>query len=304
MYKRLDVKTEKGFAAQDILVAMFVLVLFLGVMTAVYVNLSNTSYEIKKMTEATKVSTAYMEYLDKLYFYDIDSSKTSLYINAVSHNGFTPEITVTDREDGVKSVEVTINYEWKGESYSISNSILKFREMINPQNSPNFDNCSYTPIKYVYSDSSSLNGYFVKTTADDSDWYNYDNNLWAVAVSNPTFITNSDGEEVLDSYSKIYLWIPRYYINASGDIEFLYKDGFKRIAKNTEAGYCYLLDLETNYNSSNIHPSSSGVTGTWVEVTASDDNLYQNITSSLSNSDFDNLKDDSNYNLNNTRIPV
>ena len=89
-------KSEYGFTGQDLLIAMFILVLFLGLMTGVYVNLSNTSYEIKYSTDATEITTNVLEYFSDFYYDELTVMEVGVdYLGS------------TDLEDGT-IVEATV----------------------------------------------------------------------------------------------------------------------------------------------------------------------------------------------------
>lgn len=329
-------KSEFGFTGQDLIVAMFILVLFLGIMTGVYVNLSNTSYEIKLTSRATEISTNVMEYFDGIYYdeiyaktdigikdkngndvpvflVDADEFKDENYIstgndfqtqnvlmvesdgNRYSHtcpycgngigdkrvylyndkyfilnldcemcdkkiyeydldilqdkinlensdNRYTVTAEATENSSlNEKTIKVVVEYDWKGETYRIENSMVKEKENIKPANSPVLEpEINGTPVKFVYSDVSTGEGYFVKCEADDPEWYNYETGKMAILLSEAEFDT--DGK--LTKYKDIYVWIPSFYYDKyeeENGLIFYYKGTNKLIMKNSNGTY-YLSD--------------------------------------------------------------
>ena len=192
-------KNEKGFAVQDLLIAMFVLVLFLGIITAVYVNFSNTSYEIKLASRATEIMTAILDKYERAYYDDVEDIE--IEEESDSKVKFTPTVSITDNSDTEKKISIKVEYEWKGKKEAVENTIIKRKETIKPQNSPNLGALyNVIPIKFVYDDMKNLTGHWERTNENDTEWYNYQEGKFAVAVSGKiTWKKDSNGEDnILD----------------------------------------------------------------------------------------------------------
>ena len=346
-------KSEYGFTGQDLLVAMFILILFLGLLTGVYVNLSNTSYEIKLTARATEIITDFIEYVDELYYNQVDeegnieidewayiddfNAVNDQYPDSVPNNrirnefkdideGFILSYIITADDNNKKEIKVRVEFDWKNDTHVIENSFVKERELVKPQNSPDLSNVNYQPVKCVYNDSIS-DWEFVRTSNNDSNWYNYENHRWAVAVdSNATF-----DNDVLTNCSHVYVWIPRYCIDSNGNTHFLYKslddvDSDEEnidmvIVKddNNDGSYIpkgVIFELSgSNYvdgmgNSLRLYYTNEDIegynTGYWVEVVKNNSNniVLKDDSNIKINNLFENLSDSTNnYNCLNTRIP-
>ncbi|MBR3153333.1 MAG: hypothetical protein IKF52_07105 [Clostridia bacterium] len=302
------VRSEYGFTGQDLIIAMFILVLFLGLMTGVYVNLSNTSYEIKLTADATEINTNILEYYDGIY-YDEVSTFAEKKVNSSDYglswdDKYDVYVSVTEnQEKNKKDIKVKVNFDWKDETHNIENSMTKEKEPIKPANSPVFDDISLTPIKYVYDDASSLDGHFVKTEKTDNEWYDYGNKKLAVAVSGGEFQNNN-----LVSYDDMFIWIPAFFLNDYDEdwiLFFYYKDTDKVIKKN-ENGSFY-LDDDTNvpkFSRGNYyrHGTFDNKNGIWVRV--SYDGRWLSYLDYTEDDDFDQMYGDfiDNFDWSNTKF--
>ena len=194
-------KNEKGFAVQDLLIAMFVLVLFLGIITAVYVNFSNTSYEIKLASKATEIMTGILDEYERAYYDDIQIGKVNKSSIKEKKVEFRPIVNVTSNSDTEKKISIKVEYTWKGNTEAVENTIIKRKETIKPQNSPNLGALyNVIPIKFVYDDMQNLTGHWERTNENDTEWYNDQEGKFAVAVSGKiTWKKDSNGEDnILD----------------------------------------------------------------------------------------------------------
>ncbi|MBR3133011.1 MAG: hypothetical protein IKG42_02910 [Clostridia bacterium] len=270
------VRSEYGFTGQDLIIAMFILVLFLGLMTGVYVNLSNTSYEIKLTADATEIGTNILEFYDSEYYDEINtSSKTEVLASNYSgiswNDKYDVYVSVTEnQEKNKKEISVSVEFEFKDETHRIENSMIKEKEPIRPTNSPDMSNISVTPIKFVYDDASELYGHFFKTQKTDNEWYNYENKKLAVAVSGGEF----DNNGIMTGFDDIYVWIPAFYVatdtNSNNYLAFFYKDTDKIIKKNGDNSY-ELID--SNTVSASRYSSFIGKNGVWVNVNLNNNNV-------------------------------
>lgn len=311
-----NLRTENGFAVQDLLVAMFILVFFLGLITAIYVNFSNTSYEIKLAADATEIMTKCLDYYDNLYYDEINT--TSGYIDKDSElfpenlkegidNKFNIKVNIEANEDDKKTITVKVEYTLKDDISRIENSIVKYKENIKPQNSPDLTSYNLTPIKYVYDDSQTFEGHWEKTDSSDRDWYNYENGRYAVAVSGDGIIWSEDGKNIVgfndEGESKIYIWIPRFYVdnsetNNDDKIKFLYKNTDKKIVYNLQN---YILE-DANGKETELFENKNGY---WIEIEVRK-NKISIVTDEDKIPNINNIKEaleDTKYDIDNIKIP-
>lgn len=205
---------------------------------------------LKRMSTATKYITDIFEYVDSQYYDDVSKDNINKYI--ASQNNTTTEssnlnkkgylITVSVDNDEpynnlVKKVTVTVEYYLQSKSQTISMSKIKKREILITPNKPDLETLkndnsgNIYPIKYS-------NGNWYVTDEKDSNWYNYENGNWAVAI-----VTNNTLEKeskiTIDSSIAVKVWIPRYAYNTT-DVKFLYNDTEKYVDDNK------LIDIDND----------------------------------------------------------
>lgn len=114
--KRLK-KGEEGFTGQDILVAIFIVTLFLSLIGGIFINLSKTSREIRLMASITDSLTKMCERVDSLTFDQVkDRSNKGDISQLISTDGinrnedvkYTYVRTTTVEADGKKKQNITL----------------------------------------------------------------------------------------------------------------------------------------------------------------------------------------------------
>ena len=125
---------------------------------------------------------------------------------------------------------MSVTYKVGNKDQKIEIKTVKSREKLEVPNRPDLDLIEITdgeykyPIKY-------LNGAWKITTINDSEWYNYDNGIWAtVLVSNKEKLVGDIVSE-LDENDIIRLWVPRFEYNPTPSNQDGYKANF--LYKNT-----------------------------------------------------------------------
>lgn len=77
-------KKDNGFTGQDILVSIFITLMFLSLISGIFINLSNTSFEIQKTVEVTKALTAVAEKIDTMGYDEIEVAQDEKPIKELS----------------------------------------------------------------------------------------------------------------------------------------------------------------------------------------------------------------------------
>jgi hypothetical protein len=254
-------KSQKGATGADIVVALSIIVLTIGVISIIYVNLSFGSRKINRTAGATRIATNIIENINSLAYDDVnstlssftegtgknvatDATKTTITINGKESGGtekifntkipkgYNLSLVVTNINDGttpaydlIKKVEVTVSFDVRSKTESVSLSSSKERETSKEVNSPNLTDTVLTstgevlPIKY-----STIMGTYVPTTESDSEWYNYSNKVWAmVYVDTEDNVKSVKSEGKIDAVSlsdKVYYWIPRFSTESNGQALF------------------------------------------------------------------------------------
>ena len=190
------------------------------------------------------------------YYDDVTEENIKNYINSIDGKISTNEdkpykaqVSVTnynqiegntDKLDLVKEIVMSVTYKVGNKDQKIEIKTVKSREKLEVPNRPDLDLIEITegeykyPIKY-------LNGAWKITTINDSEWYNYDNGIWAtVLVSNKEKLVGDIVSE-LDENDIIRLWVPRFEYNPTPSNQdgykanFLYKNTNKLIANENGA---------------------------------------------------------------------
>lgn len=77
-------KKDNAFTGQDILIAVFIMLMFLSLTSSIFINLSNTSFEIKKTEEVTKALTTVAERIDTMDYEELEITKDETPITELS----------------------------------------------------------------------------------------------------------------------------------------------------------------------------------------------------------------------------
>jgi len=72
LFKKLR-KEEKGFTGQDILIAVFMVTIFLSLLGGIFINLSKTSKEIRQIARTTDAFTKIAERVDSMTYDEVDA---------------------------------------------------------------------------------------------------------------------------------------------------------------------------------------------------------------------------------------
>lgn len=202
------------------------------------------------MSTATKYITDIFEYVDSQYYDDVSQENINQYIgdeknsfkNATTESSNLNKkgylITVSVDDDNklynhlVKKVTVTVEYYLQSKPQTISMSKIKKREILITPNKPDLETLkndnsgNIYPIKYS-------NGNWYVTDEKDSNWYNYENGNWAVAIVTDNTL-EKESKITIDSNIEVKVWIPRYAYNPTDttDVKFLYSDTEKYVDNN------------------------------------------------------------------------
>lgn len=126
MIKRVKEKIKKnnGFTGQDILIALFILMLFLSAFTTIMINLSSTTKEIDDMKKITEKITKIADKVDAMKFEDVGIKIEDEEITKLIGN---------DGNTGAKNLKVFYTVEGDEESKTIT---LKVKKVKSDKNIP------------------------------------------------------------------------------------------------------------------------------------------------------------------------
>ncbi len=284
------IKGQEGFSGVDIVVSIGVIIIFTSIIAAIYLNLHSVNMEVERSGKATNYAISILEKVDELYYNEVTQDNFSTQdMGNGKHSvagieiasGYTASVIVenynqTDgvangKLDVVKTVYVTVEYKVGNKTQSIEMKKIKTKENIKTPNIPKLES-DMIAVKYNYTNSSKV---LVKTNTNDTNWYQYENKTWALAIKNTDL--QEDGS-IKDSVT-LYAWVPRfaYYTTSSAtDIKFLYGTGNRYV--NTEGN---LQELTSSYQTpTEFQSGASNLTGVWVKVSDISTNLAANILNS------------------------
>ena len=134
--KKLKLKSNKGFTMEDLVAAIIIILLFVGVLGSLMYSALKINLETKLAGTATYYTMQILEDIDKISYDEVTNGMEEEYIEKFSiSSGFDLSITVssysngTDTEDLVKTVKVTITYGLLGNSEQFVVEKLKVKEV-------------------------------------------------------------------------------------------------------------------------------------------------------------------------------
>ena len=143
---------NKGITGADIAVAIAVIVITMGVVTAIYVNLINKSKENLRYSAATRIATQIMEniqvacYDEVIYrgeqgivaLREIDKEEDGTIFGVRVPKGYSAKITLSNAQDidVVREITVTVGYSISKTDKNITLYTLKQKELLEQTNKP------------------------------------------------------------------------------------------------------------------------------------------------------------------------
>ena len=134
------IKENKGFTGQDILIAIFLTITFMSIISAIMIKLSNTTYEIEKTRQITYALTQLADKVDQMSFdtfENTDEEKPISEMQGLSNYENPQNIDITYKvstEDNthvqVKNITLIAQYSNKFASNKV-NLTLKKQKSIN-----------------------------------------------------------------------------------------------------------------------------------------------------------------------------
>lgn len=134
--KKLNIKSNSGFTMTDLVIALIIFIIFSGI-------IGTSFYAAFKINSKTKVSAAATNYIiqilediDKITYDEVQNGMENKYMTKFSiPSGYNLSINVSnynegnDKEDLIKLVNVTIEYNTAGDTEKIVIERIKVREM-------------------------------------------------------------------------------------------------------------------------------------------------------------------------------
>ncbi len=275
----IQLKNQKGLAAQDALIAVLIIALFAGLIATISYNIYLSSSSTKRMSKATGYIIDMFEYIDKTYYDDITKDSLSDYFNKKyyyeedgntpktdaevklietnesTNTPFTAKIDIvkynqtegnTDKLDLVQEVTMTVTYKLGNKEQKIEMKKTKQREDLVTPNKPDIKKIELQEGYYLYPIKKIKNIWKICSEKDDS-WYDYESGNWALVLkTNKEYSIDEeiDRDNLLKN-EEIYTWIPRYaYDSSNNKIVFLFSNSNNYI--QTVDGYNDIAPIDDN----------------------------------------------------------
>lgn len=128
-------KSNQGFTMQDLVVAILILMLFVGTIGSVYLAVYQVQLDTKLDSVATLFAVQIVEYIDKISYDEVENGMEQKIRQEFSiPNSFKIQIQVSNYEpeansqDIIKEVKVTITYTFNENDRNITINRLKIKE--------------------------------------------------------------------------------------------------------------------------------------------------------------------------------
>ncbi len=128
-------KSNQGFTMQDLVVAILILMLFVGTIGSVYLAVYEVQIDTKLDSVATLFAVQIVEYIDKISYDEVENGMEEEVRQEFSiPNSFGIQIQVSNYEpeansqDIIKEVKVTITYTFNENDRNITINRLKIKE--------------------------------------------------------------------------------------------------------------------------------------------------------------------------------
>lgn len=313
-----NLRSEKGLSGADVAGAITIILLTIGVVTAIYVNTTNKSKESIRYSAATRIATQISENIqartyDELvyrcgteaYYKSTVDSDGNIFGVKVS-TGYSATVTASKvsgaQVDVIRDVQIDVSYLISNTTKTITLKLTKEKELLGQTNPPDlnllddYSDSTYCAIKKV-------GDKYVITATSDPDWYNYDKGVYALILktSKATSAFNTEITSSDISSGTLYAWVPRFGINGS-TVEYCYgTSNYKISFANSSNLYGYMLSgtgnngnytvkTVTGLNSS--FSENDGLSGIWYapiktsENTTEETNAYTAFSGKVTKTNF------------------
>lgn len=131
---KIDIKSQKGFTMQDLLIASFIITLFVGIIATMMFNVYKLNVKLNSTTQMVTYAVQILEDIDKIAYEDVNAGMENNYINKFSiPSGYNLKIDVSkygeNLEDVIKIVNLTISYKILDETEEFTVQRLKIKEI-------------------------------------------------------------------------------------------------------------------------------------------------------------------------------
>ena len=134
---KLNIKSENGFTVQDLLIAIFIIMLFAALISTTMFSVYKNNAKVNVSAQMATYAVQILEDIDKISYEEVNSDLSQTYASKFSiPSGYNIDIQVSNYGEGVKNVQdiikivkLTISYTLQGETEEFSVQKLKIKEM-------------------------------------------------------------------------------------------------------------------------------------------------------------------------------
>lgn len=134
---KLNFKSNKGFTMQDLLIALFFIVLFVGIISSMMYAVYKLQMKANLMSQMTMYSVQILEDIDKISYEEVQKKTAQEYRNQFSiPAGFNINIEVSNYGEGIENVQdvmkivkLTLSYTFSNETEEFTVQRLKIKEI-------------------------------------------------------------------------------------------------------------------------------------------------------------------------------
>ena len=134
--KKINIASDSGFTITDLAIAIIIFLLFTGIMGSLFYNAFKTERQTQMSGAAINYAIQILEDIDKISYEEVTNDMEESYMSKFSiSSAYNLKIEVTnynegnDKEDLIKIVKLTMEYELAGDSENIMIKKLKIKEM-------------------------------------------------------------------------------------------------------------------------------------------------------------------------------
>ena len=135
--RKLNIKSEKGFTMQDLIVACFIIIVFVTIISTLMYSVYNTNLRADLTAQMATYAVQILEDIDKISYEEVNSSLAETYFDKFSiPDGYNIDLQVSNYGEGIENIEdvmkivkLTISYTLRGETEEFSVERLKIREI-------------------------------------------------------------------------------------------------------------------------------------------------------------------------------
>lgn len=131
------ISSNKGFTMQDLLIACFIIIAFVGIISSLMYTVYKTNIKARLMSQMTVYSVKILENIDKISYEEVQTKTAQEYKNEFSiPDGFDVQIQISNyaensnaSNDVIKIINLKLSYRFGNETEEFAVTKLKIKEI-------------------------------------------------------------------------------------------------------------------------------------------------------------------------------